>query len=87
MLSPLTTGLQHHSARAYQRINLWSPSAIWPDYECTEHGGAGWEADVISSNQAFSVLEFVSARTDEDTPFERVRLQNSVLRELPPPRG
>ena len=23
------------------------PATLWPDYECSEHGGAGWEATVV----------------------------------------
>ena len=50
--------------------------AAWPRYACRENGGAGWDAEVISSSSASAVVRFLYASRPNGEPYgeERVPL-------------
>ena len=37
------------------------PSEHWPDYECTEHDGRGWEVQIIKRARQWAYCKFVTA--------------------------
>ena len=60
------------------------PASIYPTYACTENGGTGWLARVVSCRgdgaSAVARLCFLNARTSTGRPYEDVYLQPRVLR-------
>ena len=60
------------------------PHSMWPDYECTENGGAGWSA-VIKTCTAGGIakVQFDTATDDEGRPYPDEHVRLSDLRPLP----
>ena len=60
------------------------PHSMWPDYKCTENGGAGWSA-VIKTCTAGGIakVQFDTATDDEGRPYPDEHVRLSDLRPLP----
>ena len=58
------------------------PRDIWPTYSCSEHGGAGWEARVVSATRVSAVVCFAQARDRHGRPYPNERLPLHVLQPL-----
>ena len=50
------------------------PAAVYPTEVCTEQGGVGWEAAVISSTATTVKIEFIHARDASGSKFALARL-------------
>ena len=63
---------------------VFIPHSIWPDYECTENGGAGWSA-VIKTCTAGGIakVQFDHATDDEGRPYPDEHVRLSDLRPRP----
>ena len=65
------------------------PSTLWPSYECSEHGGAGWEAIVVRTSPRVSrahesaTVRFLYAKTATGEPYVDEELRLAMLRPLP----
>ena len=63
------------------------PVSVYPNDACSENGGAGWLARVVSrrgdGGGAIIRLCFVTARTQTGRPFEDVRLRADALQPRP----
>ena len=56
------------------------PSACWPTYPCTEHGGLGWTALITTLQRPnAAIVRFVDAADDRGLPFADVKLDLMVL--------
>ena len=59
------------------------PHLIWPDYACTENGGAGWAATIMSVCSGGVVrVQFESATDEEGRPYPDEHLKLEDLRPL-----
>jgi len=38
--------------------NVLVPQSVWPDYECNEHEGKGWEATIVSIKKKWAKIKF-----------------------------
>ena len=54
----------------------------WPQYACTEHAGAGWEADVVSATGVSAVVRFTYARAQDGRQWEPERVPYAHVRPL-----
>ena len=70
------------SERPAHGTRLLVPSDIWPTYPCDEHGGAGWEATVVSTTGLSAVVRFVHATSQSGPKYENVRLPLHSLRKF-----
>ena len=50
------------------------PAAVYPKETCTENGGEGWTAILLSASKHTFKLAFPNARDDTGAPFAPVRL-------------
>ena len=64
------------------RRSVLVPAEVWPRYRCTEHGGAGWQATIISASRVTAVVRFTTARAADGRPYEDERLPLHLLRPL-----
>ena len=58
------------------------PAAVYPQYACSERGGAGWECLVISATGVSAVVRFLYDRTADGRPYADERLPLSALQPL-----
>jgi hypothetical protein len=58
------------------------PRALWPADTCTEHGGRGWAARIITQVRGVVHLRFQHATTARGIPFQDVTLQLSAVEPL-----
>ena len=65
---------------AHLCVGSSSKLPMWPHYSCDEHGGLGWEAEVLSATSVTAVVRYLHARTPTGRPYEDVRLALSRLR-------
>ena len=66
-LTPLTAPPQPHAS-------VIVPNTVWPAYRCTEHGGKGWDATVVSVTRLTAVVRFQYAHTRDGRPYQDERL-------------
>ena len=69
-LRPLT------GTRADESRRVLVPRDLWPDYECNEHEGEGWEAVIQRCTRRRTTVRFV------DSAFGDEHLAVAVLRPL-----
>ena len=50
------------------------PANFWPDFQCDEHNGRGWEAEVRSTTGLTALVRFVHARAPDGRPYRDERL-------------
>ena len=50
------------------------PSALYPQYVCSEHAGAGWEGQLLSATSVTAVVRFLYARSADGRPYADERL-------------
>ena len=50
------------------------PANFWPDFQCDEHDGRGWEAEVRSTTGLTALVRFVHARAPDGRPYRDERL-------------
>ena len=58
------------------------PAAVYPQYTCSERGGAGWECLVISATGVSAVVRFLHARAADGRPYADERLPLHALQPL-----
>ena len=58
------------------------PSALYPQYNCSEQSGRGWESLVLSATSVTAVVRFLYARTADGRPYEDERLPLDRLEPL-----
>ena len=58
------------------------PAELYPQYDCGEQGGVGWEALVVRSTATTAVVHYVSARTADGRPYADDRLPLSRLKPI-----
>ena len=58
------------------------PSARYPRNACDEHGGQGWEAQVISATRVSAVVRYLKARTADGRVYEDTREPLDSLRPI-----
>ena len=58
------------------------PASTWPDYECREHGGAGWEVQVKERKGKFAKCRWVNAKDEQGKPWADERIEYKLLRRL-----
>ena len=51
------------------------PASTWPTEACDENDGQGWLAKVVTNHGAAVGLCFLTARTADGRPYEKVRLE------------
>ena len=56
------------------------PHSLWPTYTCSELGGSGWQASVVSTTSSTAVVRFLHAQTRDGRPYANERLPLSTLR-------
>ena len=54
----------------------------WPDYDCTEHDGTGWEAKVIKATPRWAFVDFVHARDEHGVRYKREWIKLNELQPL-----
>ena len=63
------------------------PASVWPDYVCTENGGAGWTVEIVrASNSAGihkSFIHFLDAQLPDGSRFGDEWILSSALADLP----
>ena len=59
------------------------PCEVYPQYTCTELGGAGWLVCAVSSTRYTTLVAFLHARTRDGRPYEDERLDWMALRLAP----
>ena len=60
------------------------PRAHWPDYPCTEHGGVGWEVEVIRATSVWSKCRFIHSGSD-GRPWDAVWRKTADLIDISTP--
>ena len=57
------------------------PARIWPDYECAERGGTGWEVTIEQADKRTRavLLSFVEARHANGARYAKEWLEFSTL--------
>ena len=60
--------------RPYKSTHVLVPKEIYPNEDCYEYNGIGWEATVVTSNSLSALLHFVQARDSLNLPYHDVRL-------------
>ena len=70
--SPLTPANALHRRVLVRR-------SLWPRYACTERGGEGWEAAVVSATSTTAVVSFLHATDRWGRPYPDERLPLSCL--------
>ena len=50
------------------------PRSVYPRYPCAEHGGAGWEATILSATGRTAVVRYVLAATLQGRRYEDARI-------------
>jgi len=59
------------------------PHSMWPDYECTENGGAGWSGVIKTCDRSgIAKVRFDNATDDEGRPYPDEHVRLSDLRPL-----
>ena len=58
------------------------PRHVWPRYACTEHGGRGWEATVVSATGVTVVVEFAHATDATGRGYQNERLPYHLVEPL-----
>ena len=58
------------------------PRAVYPTYECTENGGHGWSAVILSCSRGAATMHFTDAATARGLPYADVQLQLAALRPM-----
>ena len=71
--------LDRHNAPGRRVLVL---ASLWPAYTCREHGGHGWEADIVSATGSTAVVRFLFARTRDGRPYSDERLPLTDLHPL-----
>ena len=74
--SPLLT--RDNAAR---RIVL-VPQSRYPRHRCDEHGGRGWEAQILSATNVSAVVRYLYARSADGRPYEDTREPLHLLEAL-----
>ena len=74
-LPPLTAD------NARRRLVIVS-SARYPRHACNEHGGQGWEAQILSATRVSAVVRYLRARTIDGRPYEDTREPLASLRPI-----
>ena len=74
---------QIHRAGSATGARVLVPSWVWPDYDCQEYAGLGWESEIIQSKGQAVLLQFVRARTSDGAPFAPEWLRRSATRPVP----
>ena len=57
-------------------------AVVYPQYTCSERGGAGWECLVISATGVSAVVRFLHARAADGRPYADERLPLHALQPL-----
>jgi len=68
-------------ANARRRVVL-VPSSRYPRHRCDEHGGAGWEAQIVSATGVSAVVRYLYARTAGGRPYEDTREPLHILQPI-----
>ena len=55
------------------------PASLWPDYACDEHGGEGWEAQVLRCAQGRATVRFLHARDPDGKTYPDEHLDIAQL--------
>ena len=55
------------------------PASLWPDYDCGEHGGAGWEVTVVKRQGSQVVVRWAQARGANGEVWADSKLKLSAL--------
>ena len=58
------------------------PRHTWPDYSCSENGGAGWSGVIVNLKGGAATVAFIQATTPRGLPYEDVVLDLGVLSPL-----
>ena len=83
--SPLDTSPLTIANAVGRRVRI--PVACWPTYPCTEHGGQGWTAHILTLHRGIgnaatarsATVRFSEATDERGLPFRDVQLDLSVL--------
>ena len=54
----------------------------WPDYDCNEHDGAGWEAKVVKATPRWAFVDFTYARDQHGARYKREWIKLDELQPL-----
>ena len=54
----------------------------WPDYDCDEHDGAGWEAKVIKATPRWAFVDFTYAKDEHGARYKREWIKLDELQPL-----
>ena len=68
-------------SNARRRVVL-VPSSRYPRHRCDEHGGSGWEAQIISATGVSALVRYLYARTADGRPYEDTREPLHLLQPL-----
>jgi len=58
------------------------PRKYWPDYECNEHGGAGWEVKILYERGPWARCKYLYAKDKNGMPFENAWRAKKELEEI-----
>ena len=58
------------------------PATLYPQYNCSEHGGAGWECLAVAATSQTAKVRFLFERTLDGRPYADERLPLGLLQPL-----
>ena len=58
------------------------PASLWPEDECREHGGAGWEVKVTERKGKYVRCKWIKAKDGEGRPWADERIEYKLLKRL-----
>ena len=58
------------------------PAGVWPDHECSEHDGAGWEVIVKERKGKYATCKWVNAKDERGKPWANEKIEYKMLRRV-----